>query len=121
MNLSKLRADFPHTVNKVAYGGERVVIHRRGRPLAALIPVADLVLVENKAGLFALQDALEDLEAEIKAKGQKVPRTLARALAALGKIEGVLAEAVAQKAKAEMVEKGLEPVTWEAVKKRLGL
>ena len=43
----KVRQDFAETVNRVAYGGERVVLHRRGRNLAALIPLEDLALSRN--------------------------------------------------------------------------
>jgi prevent-host-death family protein len=33
-------------VNHVAYKGERVLIQKHGKPVAALVPVADLELIE---------------------------------------------------------------------------
>jgi len=36
------RAEFSHTVNRVAYGGERLLLTRRGRDLAAMIPLEDM-------------------------------------------------------------------------------
>ena len=44
------------TLGRVAYGGERVLIGKRGKPMAALVPVADF------EALRALEDAV-DLEA----------------------------------------------------------
>ena len=58
MASGKVRQDFSETVNRVAYGRERIVLHRRGRDLAALIPVEDLALLE------ALEDRLDVEEAE---------------------------------------------------------
>jgi len=55
---AKVRRDFAETVNRVAYGRERVVVHRRGRDLAALIPVEDLALLEE------LEDRRDIREAE---------------------------------------------------------
>jgi prevent-host-death family protein len=53
---AEARQDFAETVNRVAYGGERIVLHRRGRNLAALIPLEDLALLEE---LEDRQDAEE--------------------------------------------------------------
>jgi prevent-host-death family protein len=56
MTATQARQDFAETVNRVAYRGERVVLERRGKPLAAIIPVQDLEILEK------LEDRL-DLEA----------------------------------------------------------
>jgi prevent-host-death family protein len=72
MNLSivKFRTDMADPLNRVAYAGERVVLERRGRPVAALVSMQDLVRLE------AMEDQLladEALKAERRAKtaGQK--------------------------------------------------
>ena len=44
---SKARNDFADTLNRVAYKGERIILHRRGKNVAALVPVEDLVLLER--------------------------------------------------------------------------
>ena len=74
----KARQDFAETVNRVAYGGERIVLHRRGRNLAALIPLQDLALLEE---LEDRQDAAAARKAlaNAKAKGEKpIPWTEAK-------------------------------------------
>jgi prevent-host-death family protein len=47
LNTADLRARIADTVNRVAYGRERVVLTRRGRPLAALVPIEDLETLER--------------------------------------------------------------------------
>jgi prevent-host-death family protein len=54
----KVRQEFAEIVNRVAYGRERVVVRRRGKDLAAMIPFEDLVLLEK------LEDRLDLEEAE---------------------------------------------------------
>lgn len=49
LEATKARADFSDTLNRVAFGGERIVLFRRGKSLAALVPVADLRLLERLA------------------------------------------------------------------------
>ena len=78
MTASQARKDLAETLNQVAYRGERVVLHRRGKDLAAIVPLADLELVE------ALEDRM-DVEAARKAlkqRGANIP--LARIKAELG-------------------------------------
>lgn len=40
--VTEARATFSDLVNRVGYGGERIVLTRHGRPLVALVPAADL-------------------------------------------------------------------------------
>src|SRR3990172_300912 len=66
---SQARKDFAETINQVVYRGERIVLHRRGKDLAAIVPIADLELVE------ALEDRM-DVDAARKAlkeRGANVP------------------------------------------------
>jgi prevent-host-death family protein len=46
---SAVRGSFAETLNRVAYQGERVVMHRRGKPIAALVPLEDLAALEALA------------------------------------------------------------------------
>jgi prevent-host-death family protein len=66
----KVRQEFSETVNRVAYGRERIVLHRRGRDLAALIPVEDLALLEALEDRLDVEEA-ERILAEAKVKRQK--------------------------------------------------
>jgi prevent-host-death family protein len=45
--VAAARKDFADLVNRVAYGGERLVIVRRGKDVAAVVPVEDLQLLEE--------------------------------------------------------------------------
>jgi len=64
---SEARADFADILNKVAFGGERITLHRHGKDVAAIVPVEDLQLLE------ALEDKM-DLEAARAALKEKSPR-----------------------------------------------
>lgn len=44
---SKVRDDLSDVVSRVAYGGERIVVERRGKDVAAVISVEDLKLLER--------------------------------------------------------------------------
>jgi prevent-host-death family protein len=55
---SDVRKDFAEALNRVAFGGERIVLHRRGKDVAVLVPIADLELLEQ------LEDVLDAKEAE---------------------------------------------------------
>ena len=66
----KLRQDFAETVNRVAYGGERIMVHRRGKDLAALVPVEDLALLERLEDRQDVEEAEKALT-EAKARGEK--------------------------------------------------
>ena len=66
----KVRQDFSETVNRVAYGRERIILHRRGRDVAALIPVEDLALLEAAEDRLDVEEA-EKILAEAKARGEK--------------------------------------------------
>lgn len=61
---SKMRKDLADTLNRVAYGKERIVLRRRGKDLAAVIPIEDLAFLEE------LEDRV-DLEAARKALKEK--------------------------------------------------
>ena len=45
--ISEARESFSTTINRVAFGGERVVLTRHGRRVAAVVPIDDLELLET--------------------------------------------------------------------------
>ncbi len=59
--LSGLQRDLPTTLSRVARYGERVVLRRGGKPVAALVPIEDLEWLDK---LDELEDAYLALEAE---------------------------------------------------------
>lgn len=56
-----VRNSFSETLNRVAYKGERIVLERHGKAVAALVSVDDLALLES------LEDRL-DVEAVLAAR-----------------------------------------------------
>jgi prevent-host-death family protein len=59
---SAVRESLGDTLNRVAYGGERIILERHGKAVAALVPMEDLSRLE----------ALEDrLDVEIARKARK--------------------------------------------------
>jgi prevent-host-death family protein len=72
----EVREQFSELVNRVHYGGERLVVTRRGKRLVAVVPVGDLELLE------AIEDRVDVVAAEkaLKEKGaipwQKVKKDL---------------------------------------------
>jgi prevent-host-death family protein len=46
LTTKQARDDFSAAVNRVAFGGERIVLTRRGKPLAVVVPLADLAQLE---------------------------------------------------------------------------
>ncbi|AEW92725.1 prevent-host-death family protein [Streptantibioticus cattleyicolor NRRL 8057 = DSM 46488] len=45
--MTQARAELAELINRVVYGGERVVVTRHGRPLVALVSAADLRRLEE--------------------------------------------------------------------------
>ena len=57
MTASKARSDFSELLSRVANKRERILVRRRGKDVAALVPVEDLELLEE------LQDRRDAREA----------------------------------------------------------
>lgn len=63
--ISEARESFSTTINRVAFGGERVVLTRHGRRVAAVVPIEDLDLLErleDARDLDEVRSALADPE-----------------------------------------------------------
>lgn len=62
LSVSEARAEFADTLRRVADRGERVRLSRSGRDVAAMVPIADLELLEaleDRADLEAVREALK--------------------------------------------------------------
>ncbi|MFJ4966417.1 type II toxin-antitoxin system Phd/YefM family antitoxin [Streptomyces sp. NPDC088729] len=46
--VTQARAEFAELINRVVYGGERVVVTRHGKPLIAFVSAADLARLEQE-------------------------------------------------------------------------
>ena len=61
VSVSEARETFAELVNRAAYGHERVLVARRGRPVAAIVPIEDVQFIERMEDELDLQAALEAL------------------------------------------------------------
>ena len=77
VGIKEIRDNLADALNKVAYAGERVVLARRGKGVAALVSMEDLDLLEKME-----DDA--DLKAAKKARKEKGSVSLAKIKARLG-------------------------------------
>ena len=66
--ISNIREDFADTVRRVEYQSERIMLTRHGKPVAALVSVADLELLElleDRADLEAMRKAMDESDERI--------------------------------------------------------
>jgi prevent-host-death family protein len=47
LNVVELRKSLADLLNRAEYQGERIIVHRRGKDAAAIIPIEDLELLER--------------------------------------------------------------------------
>lgn len=68
MGIAEVRTNMAEALNRVVYQGERVILERRGKGVAAIVSLEDLALleaVEDREDVAAARKAL----AELKRKG----------------------------------------------------
>ena len=70
MNIVAIRSRLADTLNRVAYQGERIVLERRGKGVAALVSMDDLAALERMEDEIDARAAKKAL-AEMKRKGLK--------------------------------------------------
>ena len=78
ISVAEIRDNLADTLNRAVYQGERIVIERRGKGVAAIVPMTDLKLLEAMEDQEDLRAAKRVL-AEMKRKRQKpVPLSAVR-------------------------------------------
>ena len=63
IGAQEARKEFSTVLNQVAFGGERVVVHRHGKDLACLVSISDARLleeIEDRMDLEAAREALKE-------------------------------------------------------------
>jgi len=79
INITDIRKELSQTLKKVSSKGDRIVLHRRGKDVAALISMEDLTLLE------ALEDQLDAEEVKRRLEDPKeVPLSYEKARKELG-------------------------------------
>ncbi len=73
---NEARKAFSDALNRVAYGGERIIVHRRGKDVAVLIPLEDLELLERIEDRIDLAEAREALKEPDSIPWKKVKKEL---------------------------------------------
>lgn len=68
-SLSEARQTLPELANRAGYKGERIVLERRGKPVAALISVEDLELLERLEDRADYDEAIR-VEREARERGE---------------------------------------------------
>lgn len=85
VSVSEAREDFAELVNRAAYTGERIRIYRRGRPVAAIVPIEDaeyMERLEDEVDLKAVEEALADPQNAVPIPFEEVEAELDRDQAA---------------------------------------
>ncbi|MBU4271282.1 MAG: type II toxin-antitoxin system Phd/YefM family antitoxin [Planctomycetes bacterium] len=77
IGVADIRANLADVINRVAYGGERIVLQRRGKQVLAVVPMEDLELLNT------MEDRA-DVKAALKARKEKGGVTLEKIKARLG-------------------------------------
>ena len=72
----KARESFSDLINRSAYGKERIVLTRRGKGIAAVIPIEDLKLLEEIEDRLDIEDARKALEEPGSIPWQRVKEDL---------------------------------------------
>lgn len=80
--LSEARQNLPELANRAGYKGERIVLERRGKPVAVLISVEDLELLERLEDMADYREAIR-IELDARANGE-TPISLDEAKRRLG-------------------------------------
>ena len=73
---NEARKDFAEALNRVAYGGERIVVHRRGKDVAAMVSIEDLALIEAMEDRVDLEDAKRALKETGSVPWEKLKKEL---------------------------------------------
>jgi prevent-host-death family protein len=63
MKVADIRNNLADAINRVAYTGERIILERRGKKVAALVPIEDVELLEeleNQSDIRAARKALKE-------------------------------------------------------------
>lgn len=62
INIADAKEEFSELVNRVSHNKERIILTRRGKDVAALIPVEDLILLQHSQNKSDLHEAVEALK-----------------------------------------------------------
>jgi prevent-host-death family protein len=67
LTASEARQNFSDILNRAAYGGERVIVHRGKKPVAAVVPIEDFKMLEQ------IEDRVDLEEVRRRLKEPNIP------------------------------------------------
>lgn len=73
---SAARQQFSEIISKAEFAGERTILHRRKKPVAAVVPIADLELLERMEDLVDMEDARKALKEKGRIPLSQIKREL---------------------------------------------
>lgn len=79
ISSAEVRVNLSEVLNRAAYGKERIVLTRRGKELAAIVPIDDLELledIENQIDIEEIRKAWEEQGDEPLESLEKVKKDL---------------------------------------------
>ncbi|MGH7813916.1 MAG: type II toxin-antitoxin system Phd/YefM family antitoxin [Candidatus Binataceae bacterium] len=79
ISTAAARNHFSDLINRVAYGKDRVVLTRRRRPLAAIVPIEDIELletIEDREDLKAVRAARREADLKGTIPWRKIKKEL---------------------------------------------
>lgn len=65
-SVSDARRDFSDVVSRVEYAGERAILQRHGKEVAAVVPIVDVVLLELLEEQFEIGEMRASLTESLK-------------------------------------------------------
>jgi len=71
IGIAKARESFSELVNRVAFGGERYMVERRGKPLAALINVTEYHQLMTLLAEAGLNDEVHGIPVRVRFDGER--------------------------------------------------
>jgi len=58
ISVAEARGNFSEVLGRAAFGRERIIVERRGKPIAAVVPIEDLQRLEELEDQAALAELL---------------------------------------------------------------
>lgn len=62
INTIEAKEEFNELISRASHNKERIIITRRGKDIAAIIPIEDLILLQASQNQYDLHDAMEALK-----------------------------------------------------------
>jgi len=78
IGVAEIRSNLADVINRVAYGGERIILQRRGKQVLAVVSMEDLETLNSR-------EDKEDVKADFQARKEKGGIPLEKYLKKFGK------------------------------------